>query len=247
MERRTLLALAVLAAALVAAPAAAFAGADGSVPQDDDDANDGNESVAPGERLAGVVGVQGAEIDGEMEERTFGVRVAAAASDEARASIVAGEINDTEERLTELEQRRAELEQARDNGSISEGRYRAELAKVAAEIHTVQRMANASENAAEGIPADVLEANGVDADAVRSLRDRAENLSGPEVAEIARSIAGENPGSPAGRDVGPGDRGPGEGVGNETTADETTTGENGTTTADNETASDDSETADDEP
>lgn len=230
MERRTLLALAVLAVAVVAAPAAALAGAEGSAPQDDE-----NESVAPGERLAGVVGVQDAEIDGEIEERTFGHRVAAAASDEARASVVADEITDTEERLAALEQRRAGLEQARDNGSISEGRYRAEIARVAAETRTVRRMANASEDAAAGIPADVLEANGVNPDAIRALRDRAGNLSGPEVAEIARSIAGENPGAPAADDAGPGDRGPSGDGGNETRDDATAE----TTTADNETASGD--------
>jgi predicted nucleic acid-binding Zn-ribbon protein len=192
MRRKTLLALAVLAVALVAAPAAAMASVNADAPAQD---NESNDSVAPGERLAGVVGVQGAEVDGEMEERTFDVRVRGAGNDTARAAVVADQINDTEARLQELEAQRAELQEARENGSITEGEYRARVAQVAAETRTVERMANASENASQGLPADVLEANGVNADAIQSLRARAGNMSGPEVSEIARSIAGADAGA----------------------------------------------------
>jgi predicted nucleic acid-binding Zn-ribbon protein len=192
MRRKTLLALAVLAVTLVAAPAAAMASGNAATPALDTQSTD---SVAPGERLASVVGMQGAEVDGEMEERTFDVRVRGAGSNTARAAVVADQINDTEARLQELEARRAELEEARENGSITEGEYRARMAQVAAETRTVERMANASENASQGLPADVLEATGVTADALQSLRDRAGNLSGPEVSEIARSIAGADAGA----------------------------------------------------
>jgi hypothetical protein len=201
MRRKTLLALAVLAVALVAAPAAAMAGGSADAPAQD---NESNDSVAPGERLAGVVGVQDSEVDGEMEERTFDVRVRGAGSDNARAGVVADQINDTDARLEELEERRSELEEARENGSITEGEYRAQMAQVAAETRTVERMANASENASQGLPAETLEANGVNADAIQSLRDRAGNLSSPEVAEIARSIAGDNAGASMADDRGPG-------------------------------------------
>jgi hypothetical protein len=200
MRRKTLLALAVLAVALVAAPAAAMAGGSADAPAQD---NESNDSVAPGERLAGVVGVQDSEVDGEMEERTFDVRVRSAGSDTARAEVVASQINDTEARLEELEERRSELEEARENGSITEGEYRARMAQIAAETQTVERMANTSANASQGLPAETLEANGVNADAIQSLRDRAGNLSGSEVAEIARSIGGDDAGEPMADDRSP--------------------------------------------
>ena len=47
------------------------------------------------------------------------------------------------------------------------------------------------------LPAEALEANGVNATAIRRLSDRAANLTGPETAEIARFIAGDGVGRAA--------------------------------------------------
>ncbi|WP_135535053.1 hypothetical protein [Halostella pelagica] len=197
MRRKTLVALALLVLALVVAPAAATAGGSAGTPVQ---SNESNDSVAPGERLAGVVGVQAAEIDGEMEERTFQLRVSGAGSNTARAAVVTGRITDIETRLEELEERRSELRKARANGSITEGEYRARTAQIVAEARTVERMANASENARTDDTIDVLDQNG--GDAVQSLRTRAKDLSGGEAADMARSIAGENAGKPIAADHG---------------------------------------------
>jgi hypothetical protein len=156
-------------------------------------ANESNASVAPGERLSGVVGVGEAELEGEVESRAFGLAVARADSDEARADLIAQKVNESRERVENLSERREQLREARENGSISQGQYAARIAELAARSDNVQRTANDTANASEGLPAELLESKGVNASAIQQLRDNARNLTGQEVAEIARSIAGERP------------------------------------------------------
>jgi hypothetical protein len=161
-------------------------------------------ATAPGEQLAGVVGVQEAEIEGEVDERAYGITVAKAATNDSKADVVKAQLDNIEQRLNELDQRKANLTEARDNGNISDGRYRAEMSRLAAETETAKRLTNQSENVSQGLPADLLDAKGINATAIQTLQDRANNLTGPEVADIARSIAGSNVGGP------PADRGPSE-------------------------------------
>jgi len=154
-----------------------------------------NGSLAPGEMLAGVVGVEAAEIEGELEARTFGQRVAAAKTNESAAGVVAAEVDDLDERLSELDDRLRELERARENGTLSEGEYRARLAQLHARQRALQRQVNQTEYVARQLPAAALEAKGVDVGAIETLRSRASELSGPEVAAVAQSVAGKNAGN----------------------------------------------------
>jgi len=186
-----LLAALVVVGTVAAVPVAGLqAGTDTPEADAGTDAEDGNATVAPGERLSGVVGVQQAEVDGEVEARSFGLSVARAASDEARAALVAAEVNETGTDVEQLRDRREQLREARQNGSIGDGQYRARMAELAARAQNTERMANASANASRGLPAGLLEANGVNATAIQTLRERASELGGQEVAEIARAIAG---------------------------------------------------------
>ena len=170
---------------------------------------DGNESNGtasaggPGAQLAGALAVQGTEVESEVSSRAFGQRVAAAASNGSRAAIVAGEVNDSRERLADLRSRLEELEAAREAGNISEGRYRAETARIAAEIGSVERRLEQSNETAASLPADVRAANGINTSSIQRLRTEARNLSGPEVAAIARSIGGQGSGRGLGDNVGP--------------------------------------------
>lgn len=228
MTRTTPMAVLVLAALVVAAPMAAAAPAPGPVAMFGQDSGTptatpaDNSSVAPGEKLSGVVGVQQAEVEGEVAERTYGVKVARANSDEAKAAVVAETLGEVEQRVTELEQRKQTLQEARENGSMSEGEYRAKMATVAAELSTARGLANASEDTARGLPADVLEAKGVNATAIQALQDRAQNLSGPEVAQVAQSIAGKDVGTSM-ADAAPNDTG-GEAAGDQAGAPNGTDG-----------------------
>ena len=214
MERTT---TAVLAALLVigtlaAVPVAMAQATDGT---NETNGTDGNGTVAPGEQLSGVVGVSEAELNGEVESRAYDIRVDRANSSDARAAIVAEQLNRTEGRLADLEAQRAELEAARENGSIREGQYRARVATLHAESRTVARLSNQTNETAGQLPAETLEANGVNVTALRTLQDRAANLTGPETAEIARSIAGENAGQAARPDEAPERPGTGDRAGNE--------------------------------
>ncbi len=163
-----------------------------TVVQEDGTTNetDNETETAPGARLAGVADVQAAEVEGEVERRAFGLRVAAANSNASKASVVAGQVENLDQRLAELRDRKQELETARENGNISESRYRAEMAGLAARISTLQGLTNETAETARGIPDEDLAERGVNATDLDRLRTSAGNLSGPEVAAIARSIAG---------------------------------------------------------
>lgn len=203
MERKLIAtaALALLALTVfVAMPVAGLSVMDGSQSavaadehENQTDSVDENAS-APGEQLAGIVGVQEAEIEGDLEQRTFGIKVAQAASQDAQADVVADQLNTSEERLAELQERKADLDEKRESGEISEGRYRAEVAKVAAESKSVANMANQSESVAGELPADLLEQKGIDVEAIQTLKNDAANMTGEEVSDIARQIAGDRVG-----------------------------------------------------
>lgn len=173
-----------------------------------------NASVQPGQQLAGVVGVQAAELDGDVKSRAYGIAVDRAASNGSKAAVVADRLANVEERLDRLEDRKDALERARENGSMSEGEYRAKVATLHARTRNTERMANETNDTAAGLPAEELEAKGINATAIRTLKDRANELSGPETAAIARSIAGNDrgpgarPDHAANRSDAPGD-GPG--------------------------------------
>ena len=79
-----LLAAVVTLAALVGA-GAATAGP-GTAPQLDTNETAAN-TTAPGAQLAGVIGVQQAEVDGDLDNRSFGVRIAKADNEIGRAHV----------------------------------------------------------------------------------------------------------------------------------------------------------------
>ncbi len=202
MRRTTLLVAVLVVVGMLAVPTT-VALAEGT------DTGEGGETaeIAPGERLGGVVGVQQSELDGEIERNAFAIALERAPDDATRAGLIAEKLGQTEARLSELEERRAELQQQRENETISEGRYRAQTAKLATETETVKQQLNRSNATAATLPEETLRENDVNTTAIRTLSDRANELSGGEVAEIARGIAGDRSGMV---DRGPpGERGPG--------------------------------------
>lgn len=163
-----------------------------------------NSTVEPGEQLTGVVSVQDAEIDSDLSDRTFGVRIANAESDEAKADIVADRLDEIEERLDEHEAELEALTEARENGEISEGEYRSEIAGIVAESAGLERAARQTGETASEVPPNVLDERGIDIEAIEDLQRQANELGGPEVAALAQSIAGENVGTGVGGDFEPG-------------------------------------------
>ena len=223
MRGMALVAVVVLAAALlVAVPAVGFDGAGEFASGSDEEAVNASaanttDEVAPGERLSGAVGVGQAEFEGELDGRAFGIAMASAATEQGQADVVADRFEGLEERLAELEAQKEALEAQRDAGEITEGEYRARITRLAAQSNAVDEAANATAGAAGGLPAERLAERGVDAEQIANLSERASELSGGEVADIARGIAGGGPdappvGEPPGLDERPGnatDREPG--------------------------------------
>jgi len=147
-------------------------------------------ATAPGAQLAGVVGVQQAEVDGDLDNRTFGLRVANADSDEERAAIIAERQNNTRARLASQTDRLAELREARANGTISNAEYRARVATVAAQAADTERDAAQLNRTARKLPDAVRERANINVAAIEQLRGDARTLGGPETAAIARSVGG---------------------------------------------------------
>ena len=182
--------------------------------------NDTEEEPLPGSTLTGVVGVQEAEIEGEVEIRGFEAALNSTGDNASRqAGVIANQVKNLEARLEELRERKGELERAREDGNITDGGYRARIAEVVTRIGTLQRLANRTTTATRGIPAETLQDRGVDGDAIQELRQNARNLSGPEVATIARGIAGAGAGrglgvGPPENRTGRGNGPPGNGNGN---------------------------------
>lgn len=209
MKRISLLVALVVVVGTLVVPAAGVI-AQESDPGDEDDSAD----VSPGERLSGVVGVQNAEIDGEIERNAFRIALERADDNATKASHIAEKVDGTERRLAELDERKARLQQQRERDEMTEGQYRARTAMLAAETETAKQQLNRSNATAAGLPEETLRANGVNTTAIRTLMYNADELSGGEVSEIARGIAGDRSGmvdrGPGG-DRGPaGERGPGD-------------------------------------
>lgn len=158
----------------------------------------GDVQLAPGERLMGVIGIHDAELANEVDERAFGLSVAQAATLEAQADIVAERLTTNEERLNQLEAHLEELQALREAGEIGEGRFQAEVARLEAEREGIERLTNETQSVAEGLPVELLEEKGINASAILDLRERASELGGQEVRDIARSIAGNGVGAAAG-------------------------------------------------
>jgi hypothetical protein len=180
----------VSALPVAASAAATTLPASSSALQADANATD----VAPGQRLAGVVGAGQAEFEGEVERRAYGLQYAQANTNASKAEILRDRLESVRERLQTLEQREAALSEARENGTISEGEYRARVTAIDARSQQLEQLANDSEVRARGLPDDVLASKGINVTEIRTLQQQAANLTGEEVAEIARNIAGPETG-----------------------------------------------------
>ncbi len=189
MKRTSLLVALLVVIGMLVVPATVVLAQDSAAETEADDTD-----VSPGEQLSGVVGVQSAAFDGEIERNAFTIALDRADDNATKAGHIAAKLTQTEERLAELNERKATLETQRESGEITEGQYRARMAKIATEVETVNQQLNQSNATAAELPAETLEANGVNTTKIQTLMHNASELSGPEVSEIARSIAGDRSG-----------------------------------------------------
>lgn len=192
-----LLAVLVLLVAGVAAPAAASAAgspgtADHAAQAEAETAapNESVESDSPGAHFAGVIDVQEAEVESELEGRAFGIQVARANSNESKAAVVAEEVDELTRRMEALRDRKQSLSEARENGNISQARYRAEMAALAARSAAVERQLDRTEAASRGMPDHVLESNGVNRSEIETIRNESRSVAASDVPGAASDRAG---------------------------------------------------------
>ena len=179
-------ALAVLV--MVAVPAVALA----ATGQFDDDVsvNETINDTGPGQQFAAVVGVGEAELENDIDQRAFNTAVNQAQSEQARAEVVAERLEEVENRLEELRQERRQLQELRENGELEPGQYGERITEMVAQSSALSQQSNQTAEVATELPGDVLENSSVDTDRIETLSEQANNLSGGEVSEIARGIAG---------------------------------------------------------
>lgn len=205
-----LLGVGVLLVAVVAAPTAALQPDGPAAAQAAGAGQNGTAASPPGATLSAAIEVQQAEVDGEMDERTFGVAMARAASNSSKAAVVGDRVQSLSDRLATLRERKRAIETAHESGNMSEARYRAEVTGLEARIQVLARQANSTRAAGASLPPAALQERGVDTATIERLRQNASALSGPETAAIARTVAGPGVGGPPGeREPGPPDEVPG--------------------------------------
>lgn len=163
----------------------------------DEETEDGatvdEDEITPGERLGGMIGVQQAEIEGEVRERGFGMALERSATDHNRtADLVANQQERQQQRLADLEERHAQVRE--DCEEMTPGACQAAMARIGAERAHTERMLNHTQATAMGLPEERLEERNINVTAIAELRERAHMMGGQEVRDHARAIAGPRAG-----------------------------------------------------
>lgn len=200
MQRSIPIALAVVMVVSLAALPLAAAGVAAQAQTPDEAADE----ATPGERLDAAIGVQQAEVDAEVADRTFGIQIAQAETADEAAEIVADRLDEIEDRVADLDDQRADAEQKRADGDVSSGQAAADAAPIASEAAALERQAQTAAAVADELPEDVLDAHGIDVDAIEELATSASELSSGEIVDLAQAIAGESVGTPFDDDWEPG-------------------------------------------
>jgi hypothetical protein len=160
---------------------------EGNVTED----GEANVSLSFGEEISVLVSAQQTEVRNTVENEAFEI-----AFERDGAPAVEKRAQALGERLNGVEERKQELERAREEGNISEGRYRAKMAKLSFDAEAVNSSADAVLEKAEGL--ERAGERGVNVENIRRLKQKASNMTGQEVARIARGIAGRAGMAPAG-------------------------------------------------
>lgn len=179
--RAVVLTLLVLLGALAVAAPATAGGPTATPGPAAVDAPAGNET-AMGDQVSSFMH---ASSGGTSEEVQSGMWNAAYENAPNRSAVVEERTRDIGSRLDAVEAEKRELVDARENGTIGEAEYRARMSSVVGRMAALNRSIDETERQSR--------ASGVDVSNVERLRTQASNVTGPEVAEVAQSMAGGPP------------------------------------------------------
>jgi hypothetical protein len=158
-------------------------------------------NASMGAEVSSFMQASTAKTEGEVDDEMFEAALSRTTDPEERRRLVENRTQRLAERHQRLEERRAEI---RSNGTV---RNRALAVRVAVGADQLTRSVNETEPVAASV--------GADTERLHELRTNARNLSGGEVAELARGLTGPPGGLPG--IVGPPDDSPGMSpAGNET-------------------------------
>ncbi|WP_254522593.1 hypothetical protein [Natrinema caseinilyticum] len=167
-----------------------------------------SETATPNASVGTLMQASAADAESTIDSGMFEAAYDRAAN-ENRPAVVRHRTAELESQITELEAERAQLENQREN--LSQGAYKARMAKLAVEIASLERSIDRTERRA----ADV----GVSEDALETLRENATSIrqaaseqAGPGIAALARGLSG-NGGLPGFTPEPPDERGQSDGTG----------------------------------
>jgi len=151
-----------------------------------------NENASLGASVSGFMQTSAASAEGEVDDGVFRASFANA-SNETKRAMVTQRTAVLEQRLERLRAQRNALLNGSDTLTVAE---RAKAARLTTEIGELKQAINTTDDAAAEV--------GVNATRLDRLRTEANELDGPQVAELARGLAGQGDRGP------PADRGPPE-------------------------------------
>ena len=172
--------LVTVAVAILVATAGLFVGAPrGNVSAasnaSDGNVSDGNET-SMGAQISSFMGVSTAAANGSVENGMFSASFNATATDD-RPTVIENRTEALERRLDRLRTRKAALVANREN--MTRAAYVARMSAVVGQIESLQRAINQTTTFAR--------ATGADPSRLAHLKSEARNLTGPEVARLARN------------------------------------------------------------
>jgi hypothetical protein len=229
--RAVLLALVVVGGALTAVPAGATSvGASDNAEATAEPlgnagptaaANDTTNNSSLGADISSFMQSSTAEVDGAVETGMWTAAFDTTENQSVRAQLLDRRTSELRTELTDLQQRKRELIAEREAGNITEVAYKAKVSRLVGEINALQSAIDTTSTRAEQTNASV--------ESLDALRTESENLTGPEIASVARNTTGV--GVDNGQGGPPADVGNGSGVGSGNSAGNG----NSATDADNET------------
>lgn len=220
MDDRLIVALVALVAVASAGAALTSAGAVSASPlAGDADAgsqalvadNESNESngTSIGTEVSSFMASSSESTNGSVDRGLFDASYNDT-NDTERDDLVRNRTDELEARLAELREQKRQLKA--NKGNMSDVAYKARMSSLVTRIHELEAAINDTERKARE--------TGVDTAQLEKLRAATGNLSGPEIARIARNLSGVTPGPPPGAgppdDAGPPGNATGPPSGNET-------------------------------
>lgn len=146
----------------------------------------GTDATA-GEALASAVAAHDTDLEGEVRRRAFDRRLAATGNETRRARLLDDTVQNVQLRLTLLADRRARLRDAYRNGTISQGHYRVELARLTGEARSLRRLLDRADGPAARLSPDTRAEFELENTTFADLRTRADavgNRSGTGLDEL---------------------------------------------------------------